>query len=332
MTKGQQRTGLSPRVRGNPPVPHAERLGVGSIPACAGEPPAVPHHTRLDRVYPRVCGGTRAAKTLEWHYNGLSPRVRGNLHHIRVGGQLIGSIPACAGEPTRAGQPQHQHRVYPRVCGGTVASRCTSTRRRGLSPRVRGNRARALHPGSGKRSIPACAGEPRFQPCPVQSAQVYPRVCGGTGMSTFPLLRRPGLSPRVRGNPSSAAGGMRRWRSIPACAGEPVGVAAVLRLPVVYPRVCGGTMAGICRPPSGRGLSPRVRGNPLRVQRRRLPFWSIPACAGEPIPKGHKPSCQWVYPRVCGGTSKIPALPVAPRGLSPRVRGNPACGQPESAR
>ena len=51
--------GLSPRVRGN----HGQRTiaGVqpGSIPACAGEPPAAPAWRKSRRVYPRVCGGTR---------------------------------------------------------------------------------------------------------------------------------------------------------------------------------------------------------------------------------------------------------------------------------
>ena len=50
--------GLSPRVRGNqgPPDPH--RMGSGSIPACAGEPPSGPESGYSKRVYPRVCGGT----------------------------------------------------------------------------------------------------------------------------------------------------------------------------------------------------------------------------------------------------------------------------------
>ena len=53
-------------------------------------------------------------------WKGLSPRVRGNqlvaVPHIPV----VGSIPACAGEPaTPAGAPP-PYTVYPRVCGGTM--------------------------------------------------------------------------------------------------------------------------------------------------------------------------------------------------------------------
>ena len=51
-------TGLSPRVRGNHPFALQDEYHIGSIPACAGEPPI--HRRRTGRlwVYPRVCGGT----------------------------------------------------------------------------------------------------------------------------------------------------------------------------------------------------------------------------------------------------------------------------------
>ena len=51
------------------------------------------------------------------------------------------------------------------------------------------------------------------------------------------------------------------------------------------------------------GLSPRVRGNLIRLDGHAVVRGSIPACAGEPrraycaiIPNA-------VYPRVCGGTT-----------------------------
>ena len=93
------RVGLSPRVRGNlyRLLPGAD--GLGSIPACAGEPRMPLVRRRLQAVYPRVCGGTQNAQNALLRPEGLSPRVRGNL--AEAGGQVvgIGSIPACAGEP-----------------------------------------------------------------------------------------------------------------------------------------------------------------------------------------------------------------------------------------
>ena len=72
------RTGLSPRVRGNPSHKNRQRSSMRSIPACAGEPPGGPSHYRNRRVYPRVCGGTVLGSALPSVLVGLSPRVRGN--------------------------------------------------------------------------------------------------------------------------------------------------------------------------------------------------------------------------------------------------------------
>ena len=53
--------GLSPRVRGNPPLGLAFAGQQGSIPACAGEPFFCCPSICRCRVYPRVCGGTSAS-------------------------------------------------------------------------------------------------------------------------------------------------------------------------------------------------------------------------------------------------------------------------------
>ena len=71
--------GLSPRVRGNPPHRPRGRAGLGSIPACAGEPLQCRAMGAGGGVYPRVCGGTRAGRIVAHPARGLSPRVRGNL-------------------------------------------------------------------------------------------------------------------------------------------------------------------------------------------------------------------------------------------------------------
>ena len=137
--------GLSPRVRGNQLV-MLDLIGtVGSIPACAGEPPAWRAHAPMTRVYPRVCGGTSCRMIVATSSSGLSPRVRGNRHVDGRGRGSRGSIPACAGEPPAPGCAAPRIRVYPRVCGGTAATRSQSSPFRGLSPRVRGNRNASLH-------------------------------------------------------------------------------------------------------------------------------------------------------------------------------------------
>ena len=73
----------------------------------------------VDRVYPRVCGGTIEVTRGDVTYYGLSPRVRGNPPPTVRKPLIQRSIPACAGEPLAPGQTSRPEGVYPRVCGGT---------------------------------------------------------------------------------------------------------------------------------------------------------------------------------------------------------------------
>ena len=198
-------------------------------------------------------------------FPGLSPRVRGNRHCCPGDVGADGSIPACAGEPVlRKPQPDGVS-VYPRVCGGTPSSISNPRRRRGLSPRVRGNRRRSPGRLASVRSIPACAGEPFLPDRTCRRIAVYPRVCGGTLLGHPLLVMVVGLSPRVRGNHRPSANLADLDRSIPACAGEP-SPAVAFTIPLrVYPRVCGGTTGTSPAAPFNAGLSPRVRGNQYRV-------------------------------------------------------------------
>ena len=209
-----------------------------------------------------MCGGTNDYTHANSTISGLSPRVRGNPVHRRWPAELDGSIPACAGEPAAAGAGPTGRGVYPRVCGGTAAAACTSAPALGLSPRVRGNPYAAVCPAPAPGSIPACAGEPIGYGAAHLVGGVYPRVCGGTVRPHIGVQQREGLSPRVRGNPGWRPAALPTSRSIPACAGEPVSVAACHASEAVYPRVCGGTCSIPTVPGNSWGLSPRVRGNP----------------------------------------------------------------------
>ena len=216
-------------------------------------------------------------------------------------------------------------RVYPRVCGGTGNQRAGSYGVSGLSPRVRGNPLVYWTPARTTRSIPACAGEPPGRQNHRPLHGVYPRVCGGTRLSTWTLPDRVGLSPRVRGNLRRPDRPGRQLRSIPACAGEPQEIPVRGGAGTVYPRVCGGTANKGRYARDSEGLSPRVRGNRLPEAREGRHARSIPACAGEPAysPTGLCP--ERVYPRVCGGTLGWQLPDWISRGLSPRVRGNRCC-------
>ena len=50
---------------------------------------------------------------------GAGHRKRGNLKQDKPRLEPLGSIPACAGEPSRSNWTTPTSGVYPRVCGGT---------------------------------------------------------------------------------------------------------------------------------------------------------------------------------------------------------------------
>ena len=255
--------GLSPRVRGNHPgSDHPVELA-GSIPARAGEPRCDARRRGCRRVYPRACGGTTMVAPAAILAAGLSPCVRGNLVPWRVVLQVLGSIPARAGEPAAAKGRAHRLGVYPRACGGTVGLIVALFAVQGLSPRVRGNLDRRRRGDLLYGSIPARAGEPFGPPSTPSRTGVYPRACGGTCLASIAAENSSGLSPRVRGIHESLHHARRRIGSIPARAGEPAAPRADGRQVRVYPRACTGTsrLSSICL--IEPGLSPRVRGNQI---------------------------------------------------------------------
>ena len=156
-------------------------------------------------------------------------------------------------------------------------------------------------------------------------------MCGATFISLPDRVTGVGLSPRVRGNHNLDVTITVNDRSIPACAGQPTKMMSIVGIGMVYPRVCGATLAHGIPGRVGRGLSPRVRGNLPSAGGVDANRRSIPACAGQPVSGLTANPPFTVYPRVCGAT--FISLPdrVTGVGLSPRVRGNPMA-EPSPAR
>jgi len=153
--------------------------------------------------------------------SGLSPRGRGNPPAPGLGPALRRSIPVWAGKPRR-GRGRCQGRgVYPRVGGETSGMRESWSWIRGLSPRGRGNPAKATGRGRMRRSIPAWAGKPLIVGVHARRIGVYPRVGGETfsGIPKADIFR--GLSPRGRGNLPAVWPWRASEGSIPAWAGKP---------------------------------------------------------------------------------------------------------------
>ncbi len=271
-------------------------------------------------IFPRMLD-LKKAKEKPPHW-GLSPHVRGNPTAMRRGRLTTGSIPACAGEPRCPSPSTTPRRVYPRMCGGTVAIGVFAVAAQGLSPHVRGNLRDATALRRREGSIPACAGEPASCRGVMSSVRVYPRMCGGTLTPSNACADPWGLSPHVQGNRSRGRLRATATRSIPACAGEPTWRISASPIPRVYPRMCGGTRPERTGRSAHRGLSPHVRGNRKRQRGEAIPPRSIPACAGEPsVVASGNPGAR-VYPRMCGGTGPGGLGWQFAAGLSPHVRGN----------
>ena len=152
------------------------------------------------------------------------------------------------------------------------------------------------------RSIPAWAGEPTLHRRVRRLPAVYPRVGGGTELSEKLERDINGLSPRGRGNLLHQGIIEGSGGSIPAWAGEPVGLGLVKILFWVYPR--------------------RGRGNRDSAGHQSMNRGSIPAWAGEPGAYIGMSEGDAVYPRVGGGTYKGGRHQTLIGGLSPRGRGN----------
>ena len=141
------------------------------------------------------------------------------------------------------------------------------------------------------RVYPRVGGETSTRALDQPRAWVYPRVGGETQSGPRAALPGNGLSPRGRGNRSTA------------------------RLPSARA--------------DRQGLSPRGRGNrQLGLSGIRMAVaWVYPRVGGETdnlLSKGDVVFTSGVYPRVGGETPPVAVIVTSPWGLSPRGRGNPS--------
>ena len=174
-----------------------------------------------------------------------------------------GSIPACAGETISFLSRRYFVQVYPRLCGGNMGEIHLASGLMGLSPLVRGKLQSPISTMSLMGSIPACAGETSWPLTIGSTARVYPRLCGGNSRTRFEHHLVAGLSPLVRGKLGQHYRYHPNSGSIPACAGETAIRVVIPTMMWVYPRLCGGNIAGRIFRAIGLGLSPLVRGKLL---------------------------------------------------------------------
>ena len=171
--------------------------------------------------------------------SGSSPPVRGTPTTEKRPRALCRFIPACAGNTLPTPGASVRAAVHPRLCGehgnGTIAQ----PQRGGSSPPVRGTRLSQPPATRLNRFIPACAGNTLPHGLPWNTTAVHPRLCGEHDDKRHTCLPPSGSSPPVRGTLLIIWPAPRRYRFIPACAGNTIRPEPRSSTKTVHPRLCG---------------------------------------------------------------------------------------------
>ena len=158
MRANEVTAGSSPRMRGTPYAFCPPSLGLGIIPAYAGNTIGSRTAPSICRDHPRVCGEHSMALIYHFGILGSSPRMRGTHRPRSHRSRGCGIIPAYAGNTFLLFWISFPIRDHPRVCGehhGAVEPRNCHP---GSSPRMRGTLRVFKNVDPLKGIIPAYAG------------------------------------------------------------------------------------------------------------------------------------------------------------------------------
>ena len=151
---------------------------------------------------------------------GSSPQARGTLSVRVVRCSLSGFIPAGAGNTAGRGGADGGTSVHPRRRGEHRRHNATRIREHGSSPQARGTLGRCVYAVRIRRFIPAGAGNTRRGAAHHQLAAVHPRRRGEHRRTGRDRPRLGSSSPQARGTPIRIIGTSRKFRFIPAGAGN----------------------------------------------------------------------------------------------------------------
>ncbi len=171
------------------------------------------------------------------------------------------------------------------------------------------------------RFIPVGAGNSPINSATYYPMRVYPRGCGELYQTPRPLCATRGLSPWVRGTLLPRIKRPFTRRFIPVGAGNSIASSSVRPVTPVYPRGCGELCVTVFPYNRGFGLSPWVRGTPVRYHPTPTNRRFIPVGAGNSAIIMISSCGVSVYPRGCGELAFQLATSNTHDGLSPWVRG-----------
>ena len=315
-------TGTSPHLRGNRRRETNCHRCTRDIPAPAGQPQRRTSASCCCKGHPRTCGATQCVLAFFQANIGTSPHLRGNLAGLGIQHLCPGDIPAPAGQPEWADNPEAPPGGHPRTCGATVRAFVKRGYYLGTSPHLRGNRHQVLHHVLGQRDIPAPAGQPATWRPTSTGGSGHPRTCGATGGGTQWAAITNGTSPHLRGNRDETLISEAYQRDIPAPAGQPIIGWRDPGQREGHPRTCGATPKSKFMPRYPTGTSPHLRGNRPCAWRGEQDTGDIPAPAGQP--SGYHPTYLFRggHPRTCGATCRSQVQCAPQGGTSPHLRGN----------
>ena len=196
---------------------------------------------------------------------GLSPLARGSPDRGLRQRDLVGPIPARAGQPRDYSLIIHGAAAYPRSRGAALIKDAEDDIEQGLSPLARGSRHRRTSVADSAGPIPARAGQPRT--CGRRSTPIraYPRSRGAARLTSPIISVMGGLSPLARGSPGARRCRHRCRGPIPARAGQPSGSKSRRRVRRAYPRSRGAAEESQLETKAIDGLSPLARGSLLHL-------------------------------------------------------------------
>ena len=212
---------VHPRACGERRLELVERRAhVRFIPAPAGNAQPSIHPVPPSPVHPRACGERPYPAWVAFDADGSSPRLRGTLLALLVRAAKQRFIPAPAGNAVNFVSERRTVTVHPRACGERIINATLNRPRSGSSPRLRGTRMPPPGPALGERFIPAPAGNASRRRNPHSGQTVHPRACGERASVIETMNPPDGSSPRLRGTRRQQQWPTRRWRFIPAPAGN----------------------------------------------------------------------------------------------------------------
>ena len=310
-------------MRGKLEVKEFKSTATRIIPAHAGQTSTLGMTVVRPSDHPRACGANDDFLVQLGAMVGSSPRMRGKRCVGRVQHPWPRIIPAHAGQTEKSHQKQWFAPDHPRACGANSASNEAAMTRFGSSPRMRGKRMVAGIWQTGRRIIPAHAGQTPPSTTRDTCRPDHPRACGANVMGASGEACKVGSSPRMRGKHLGADRFNQRGRIIPAHAGQTF---PQLFCPVFcsdHPRACGANHGGRAAFHAIHGSSPRMRGKLGQIIKTETRNRIIPAHAGQTHGGVIVAVPSTDHPRACGANPNTVIPVTATAGSSPRMRGKP---------